>query len=139
MITHEIPQTHFCLGRVCLFVVSIMCQRLGRSLGPTPQWAKDQLLDQIDNWSSTAAALEGPLRDEHPKAPCMNMIMGRRDEHPKALSLWPILGLKILGIMPWSILSLRIQLQAPHCYHHRLLWATRVSRSQKGPAWRYCH
>ena len=44
-----------------------MCQQLGR------QWVKDQLLDQIDNWSSTAAALEGPLRDEHPKAPCMNM------------------------------------------------------------------
>ena len=34
-----------------------MCQRLGR----TPQWAKDQLLDQSDNWSSTPAALEGPL------------------------------------------------------------------------------
>ena len=46
-----------------------MCQRLGR----TPQWAKDQLLDQSDNWSSTPAALEGPLRDEHPKAPCMDM------------------------------------------------------------------
>ena len=67
------PQTQVVFGRVCLFVVSIMCQRLGRRLGPTPQWAKDQLLDQIDSWSSTAAALEVPLRDEHPKAPCMNM------------------------------------------------------------------
>ena len=82
MITHEIPQTQVVLGRVCLFVVSIMCQRLGQRLGPTPQWAKDQLYDQIggrpqiassDSWSSTAAALEVPLRDEHPKAPCMNM------------------------------------------------------------------
>ena len=69
MITHEIPQTQVFWGRICLCVVSIMCQRLGR----TPQWAKDQLLDQIDNWSSTPAALEGPLRDEHPKAPCMDM------------------------------------------------------------------
>ena len=82
MITHEIYQTQVFLGRVCLFVVSIMCQRLGQRSGPTPQWAKDQLYDQIggrpqiassDSWSSNAAALEVPLRDEHPKAPCMNM------------------------------------------------------------------
>ena len=46
-----------------------MCQLLGR----TPQWAKDQLLDQIDNWSSTPAALEGPLLLEHPRAPCNDM------------------------------------------------------------------
>ena len=93
MITHEIPQTQVFWGRICLCVVSIMCQRLGR----TPQWAKDQLLDQIDNWSSTAAALEGPLRDEHPKAPCMNMIMGHRDEHPKAPEPLAHSGNKIPG------------------------------------------
>ena len=44
-----------------------MCQQLGDWLDQIDQ------IDQIDNWSSTAAALEGPLRDEHPKAPCMNM------------------------------------------------------------------
>ena len=83
MITREIPQTHVFWGRICLCVVSSMCQPLGR----TPQWARDQLLDQIDNWSSTPAALEGPLLLQHPRAPCNDMGKGateRRAPRPES-------------------------------------------------------